>query len=660
MGNKQSVPKFIVPLIFSIIILLIVLYELNEQNVARNSKNSYLFQNLMNNQAYIRKGFDANDITNVPRLSENQWVSFDSPPLRIMNSALPDLPKRTFLSPFAKPAEEFTIIIPVEMYRETIKLLEKDTLAMPGIYIGYIGENWEIYINGTLVQSQMHLDENGKIKSRRSWRSVYFPVDKSLFFAGTNILAFRIIGDPAQGETGFYYEAPYYLDDYSIIKVRQENFFLLFLCGIFFFTGIYYLLIFLYVRKKEEIFNLYYGLFSLLLCIYTFTGNGVVNGIIPNSNISIRLELGSLFLMVPILCMFIERMGRQRITVISRVYLIFSMILGISQALFCNQFGTEIIMIWSVSVLAYLSYVFIYDIFYFYFWERRKKGMNKRSSDTFITILIGSILIFACGIYDILDVTVFNSNIRLFLYSTSVFHIGMAFTLSKSFRNIFYRLEYTNAMLEELKDALLKTMAEMVEHRDDITGSHIERTQHGVKVFLNLLDEHDLFTEERKGLNINLLLQSCQLHDVGKIAISDNILKKPGKLSDEEFTEMKKHPLIGEKIIEKIEALAAKSHFLDYAKTFASSHHEKWNGTGYPRGLKENEIPLIGRIMAIVDVYDALTSTRPYKKAFTHEEAVRIITEGSGTQFDPLLVDLFSRTSHKFIIERSAEQNPAS
>jgi putative two-component system response regulator len=199
----------------------------------------------------------------------------------------------------------------------------------------------------------------------------------------------------------------------------------------------------------------------------------------------------------------------------------------------------------------------------------------------------------------------------------------------------------------DLQNALLQTIAELVECRDDITGGHIERTQRGVQIMLEEIGKAALYEEETRAWNVSLLLQSCQLHDVGKISISDSILKKPGKLNDEEFEEMKKHTIFGEQIIAKIEALARESDFLDYAKIFASSHHEKWNGAGYPRGLKENEIPLLGRIMAIADVYDALTSERPYKKAFSHEEAVRIIAEGSGTQFDPALIEVFSRNADR-------------
>ena len=200
----------------------------------------------------------------------------------------------------------------------------------------------------------------------------------------------------------------------------------------------------------------------------------------------------------------------------------------------------------------------------------------------------------------------------------------------------------------DLQNALLKTMAELVECRDDITGGHIERTQHGIKIILEEIEQSNIYSNETKSWDLDLLLQSCQLHDVGKISIDDNILKKPGKLTDSEFELMKKHATFGEQIIEKIQTLAKESDFLKYAKIFAANHHEKWDGSGYPRGLKGDQIPLLGRIMAIVDVYDALISERPYKKAFSHEEAVRIIREGSGKQFDPTLVEVFIRKAELF------------
>jgi len=193
----------------------------------------------------------------------------------------------------------------------------------------------------------------------------------------------------------------------------------------------------------------------------------------------------------------------------------------------------------------------------------------------------------------------------------------------------------------ELQNAILKTVAELVECRDNVTGGHIERTQHYLRLLVDFLLEHDIYTETLSSWDIDLFVMSSQLHDVGKISIKDEVLMKPGKLTDEEFEEMKKHTLYGVEIIRKIEASASENDFLLYAGIMAGSHHEKWNGKGYPRGLKGEEIPLQGRLMAIVDVYDALTDERPYKKAFPHEKAIEIIREEKGEHFDPLIAEVF-------------------
>lgn len=207
--------------------------------------------------------------------------------------------------------------------------------------------------------------------------------------------------------------------------------------------------------------------------------------------------------------------------------------------------------------------------------------------------------------------------------------------------------EKTSAVLE-LQNAVLKTMSNLVECRDDVTGGHVERTER----FLGLLVDEMLLRGVYKDVldtwDIKLFLQSAQLHDVGKIAIRDNILMKPAPLTKEEFEEMKKHPAFGETVIEKIQQGARESVFLTHAKIMAGTHHEKWDGTGYPRGIAGSNIPLQGRLMAVVDVYDALISERPYKKAFAPEEAVRIITEGSGVQFDPALMDVFIAAAGRF------------
>jgi len=197
------------------------------------------------------------------------------------------------------------------------------------------------------------------------------------------------------------------------------------------------------------------------------------------------------------------------------------------------------------------------------------------------------------------------------------------------------------AKVTKLQESILKTMANMVEYRDNLTGGHISRTQHTVKLLLEEIRKQEIYADIIDNWDISLILQSTQLHDVGKIVIIDNILKKPGPLTDEEFSEMKNHVIYGLRIIERIETDSGESDLLKYAKIFALTHHEKWDGSGYPNRLSGDKIPLHGRIMAIADVYDALISERPYKKAMTHDEAIKIITEGRGTHFDPVLIDLF-------------------
>ena len=193
----------------------------------------------------------------------------------------------------------------------------------------------------------------------------------------------------------------------------------------------------------------------------------------------------------------------------------------------------------------------------------------------------------------------------------------------------------------ELQDAVLKTMSNLVEYRDDVTGSHVERAEHFLTLLIEEMEIKRVYKEILETWDIKLFLQSAQLHDVGKIAIRDNILMKPGPLTTEEFNEMKKHTTFGEKVIERIQKEAKESVFLTHAKIMAGTHHEKWDGTGYPRGTAGADIPLQGRLMALVDVYDALTSERPYKKPFSPDKAIQIVKEGSGTQFDPYLVDVF-------------------
>jgi putative two-component system response regulator len=216
--------------------------------------------------------------------------------------------------------------------------------------------------------------------------------------------------------------------------------------------------------------------------------------------------------------------------------------------------------------------------------------------------------------------------------------------------HISERIKERTRKIELLQNGIVSVLANMVESRDEITGGHIERTSMYVKILLEAMLEKGVYAEQTRGWDVDMFVSSARMHDIGKIIVSDLILNKPGKLTDEEFAMMKKHAAAGEQIIDQIAAQTnmVGDPFLENAKLAAGHHHEKWNGMGYPRGLKGEEISLQGRIMAVADVYDALVSDRPYKKAFSDEEAANIITGDSGKHFDPNIVEVFLTVKDKF------------
>lgn len=203
---------------------------------------------------------------------------------------------------------------------------------------------------------------------------------------------------------------------------------------------------------------------------------------------------------------------------------------------------------------------------------------------------------------------------------------------------------------ELIKDTTIVALSSLAETRDNETGNHIRRTQNYIRALAQQLKDHSRFRHFLTDENITLLYKIAPLHDVGKVGIPDSILHKPGRLTEDEFEVMKTHATLGgNAFASAVAGLDISSTFLEAACQIAMSHHEKWDGSGYPAGLKGEDIPIPARLMALADVYDAMSCKRVYKSAIGHEEVTSVILEGRGKHFDPDVVDAFMTIQHHFI-----------
>ena len=216
-----------------------------------------------------------------------------------------------------------------------------------------------------------------------------------------------------------------------------------------------------------------------------------------------------------------------------------------------------------------------------------------------------------------------------------------------------------NEIISRMQEDLIITMADLVESRDQETGDHIKNTAEYTRIIMNELKKEGHYTDQLTDEFCADVFRSAPLHDIGKIRIKDAILNKPGKLTDEEFAEMKKHTVYGGEVIEKTRPASGDIGYLNVAKDLATYHHEWWNGRGYPEGLRGEEIPLAARIMAVADVSDALVSRRCYKEEFPFEKSMDIIREESGTHFDPLVAGAFMNASDEVrkVLEQRQHEN---
>ena len=228
-----------------------------------------------------------------------------------------------------------------------------------------------------------------------------------------------------------------------------------------------------------------------------------------------------------------------------------------------------------------------------------------------------------------------------------IFGSHVQFTINKRKKAEMDLLE-SYRKLQNARMGTILGLAKLAEYRDEGTGAHLERIREYAKLLAEALAKNPKYAGHVSPEYVDDIYQSSILHDIGKVGIPDAILLKPAKLNDEEFDVIKRHTTLGGDAINAIEAKIEGKSFLALGKEIAYNHHEKWDGSGYPRGLSRDDIPLSARIIALADVYDALTTRRFYKEAFSHKRSRQMIVELKGTHFDPQVVDVFLALEDEF------------
>ena len=293
------------------------------------------------------------------------------------------------------------------------------------------------------------------------------------------------------------------------------------------------------------------------------------------------------------------------------------------------------------------QYYFIYEAFYmvglvFLIVSLIRVGKTFQNRDSITIVMVLVVMLAAI--------------IPLIVYHIYTDYIGIA--ISACLCYIYYNdlvqqdvqaeLQANQAKIIGITERIVGSLANLIENRDFETGEHVARTSAYVKLLSEDARKDGVYTDEIDDGFINLMVGFAPLHDVGKIVVPDSVLKKPGRLTPEEYEEMKKHSAAGGRVTREILEGIADEPPMKFASNIATYHHERWDGKGYPEGLSGTDIPLAARIMAVADVYDALVSERCYKKPMSHEEACRIIEEGAGTQFDPELARVFLDHNEEF------------
>ncbi|MCL2458362.1 MAG: ATP-binding protein [Desulfobulbus sp.] len=416
---------------------------------------------LLSFPAYVKNGFESGYASlKDPELTE--WdLKLPAKRGAILMSQLPpdeySPTTSTFLSPTARQIEECTILIPFVMSKENILRLHSDNPISPGLYLAGIGENWEIYINGSVIARHRYVNSEGWNMVQRSWRGVNIPFDKRFLNEGENFLVIHIIGVRGSPYAGLFYNSPYYIGDYTKMIGAGGELLTTALCTIYVFLGFYHIL--LYFWRRTESNNLLFGLFSNLVAIFFFTHSPVVNRVLADSAITQRIEYASLYLLLFVLALFFEHLSFGRIKAPTRLYGALCVVLIVLQCSFSPWFATDLRAVWMPCGILFNLYILGHDIIYTFIWQR--KNQEKDTKD-FCYLLLVMTIVSGTFIFDLLDTAIRHSGALFTQYSSLLLMLYLTFMLARRYTRRFESTTQMKDSLEKLVKQRTRQLEEQV------------------------------------------------------------------------------------------------------------------------------------------------------------------------------------------------------
>ena len=479
-SNKKRYTTFLVSIVLiagvSVLFSFFILLD-NHPDVEK----SPLYTNLIDNPVYATTGFDSQvlQIDNIDTLNDASLFKWEAVlpseygKSYLISRILPENEKSRFISFVDEIDNEYTILIPFEFSRAALDNNEQCETIIPGVYLSGIGDNWEIYVNGSLVKSEMHLDENGQILSHRSMRGVIFPLDKDILRDGTNFMVFRIIAAYNCDDSGLFYSSNYYIGNYSDIGARGSNYLTVVFASVYIFMGIYYL-IFFFMRKTGT-YNLSYSLFAILIAVYFMARTSVIHILIKNTEITQKIEYAAFYMLAFLLATFIEQLNFGKMLIVTKIYAVISFLLILLQTIMPITNIGRFLAAGQIIAIIMVIYILIFDavIPFVQSIKRRKaqEGSGFKTEMVFDIIamtpignfFVAIIFLAATALFDILDSAFLHTGIILTRYSFFIFTVCAAVILAREFSSAFDQINTANKTLEAAVRARTIELEEQVQ-----------------------------------------------------------------------------------------------------------------------------------------------------------------------------------------------------